>query len=77
MTSTFHDFSHAFDELRSARKAWEAYGEARHEKMPPAGVWTAKRAYDEALKRYDAIVAALVDPELDKPAAGQRSSTAA
>jgi hypothetical protein len=59
---TFDDFSRAFDELRQARNAWEAFGEARYEKMPPVGVWAAKRAYDDALKQYDAIVAAIVDP---------------
>ena len=58
---TFHDFSEAFDELQRAQIVWEMFGEARHAEVPPAGAWAAKRGYNEALKRYERIVAAIID----------------
>jgi hypothetical protein len=77
MTSTFQAFSEAFDEMQRARRAWEAFGQARYDQLPPPGVWTTKRAYDEALKQYELIVAALVDPESTRSPTGTQWSTGA
>jgi hypothetical protein len=61
---TFEDFSKAYDEVQSARKALEAFGTARLADPPPLEVTAAQKAFVEAAKRYKAIVEALINPKI-------------
>ena len=60
----FADFSKAFDDLQEARKAVEKYGTARLANPPAPEVIAAQVAFNDASKRYDAIVAALIRPSI-------------
>lgn len=61
----FADFSKAFDELQEARKAVEKYGTARLANPPAPEVLAAQKAFNEATRRYDEVVGALVKPAID------------
>ena len=61
----FADFSKAFDEVQAARKAVEKYGPARLANPPAPEVIAAQKAFDDAVRRYDEIVAALIKPAID------------
>ena len=61
----FADFSKAFDELQEARKAVEKYGTARLANPPAPEVLAAQKAFNEAARRYDEVVGALVKPAID------------
>ena len=58
---TFDDFSKAFDEVLQARRTLEAIGDKARAAIPPVSTRAAQRAYDDAVKRYDYIVAALIN----------------
>ena len=59
------NFSKAFDELQEARKAVEKYGTARLANPPAPEVLAAQKAFNEATRRYDEVVGALVKPAID------------
>ena len=59
----FVAFSRAFDEVREARKALEKFGTARLDNPPPPEVSAAQKAFVDAVKRYKAVVAALIEPK--------------
>jgi hypothetical protein len=59
----FADFSKAFDHVQEARKTVEKYGTARLANPPAPEVLAAQKAFDDAVKRYNAIVAALIKPK--------------
>jgi hypothetical protein len=59
----FADFSKAFDEVGEARKALEKFGTARLDNPRAPEVVAAQMAFVHAVKRYDAIVAALIKPK--------------
>jgi hypothetical protein len=59
----FVTFSKAFDDVREARKALEKYGTARLADPRAPEIVAAQTAFVHAVKRYDAIVAALIKPK--------------
>ena len=59
----FADFSNAYDEVQQARKTLEVFGTARLASPPAPEVIAAQRAFDEATKKYNKIVATLIKPK--------------
>jgi hypothetical protein len=58
----FGDFSQAYDEMLKAKKTLEIFGAARLANPPSNAVIAAQSAYNDAMKRYNVIVDALVKP---------------
>ena len=59
----FDAFSKAFDDVAEARRAVEKYGVARLANPPAPQVVAAQRKFDDAVNKYNAIVAALIKPK--------------